>query len=1151
MAEELSEASWTGFVTKLQKDLDASKVKFDLDDSSLVKALRKFGKTDESKLEPRLAALQEVIDQIVKVVPALLKRKKAIGDKPFKEAKDKLYALQELAEALKKEAWAEAAADGEEETPALLTSKMIPLIRELRDGDATMRTLVAIAGKETVVLLSRKEISPTRGKLLKAQMTNPGGLKFIRGECLLEQGALTFVVQAPAAGLAKRLRAALFDQTQLRLKVRVRGEDPGDVDDDGEDEGDALEPADSATASGSIGASLDDASQAVADALKSRFEKRLEALEVLVADALRLQQGEVSKIRAVAAFAREKGEAKSYDTGLKALHMLETLLEAGGIHVPSTGEEARVQMLTAGDPNPVSHALSSQTKPGASPQIGPASTSSETPPTAGELRKRLDSMVPDLKAAIAGPKKAEVQALLQSASDLLKTVQLAPAAKAIGDLETAICDLEALVGKSPRNSAVTPEELVARRILAMQQAEAEVEAGLFNSKAMPVFATIQSIRALSPSLGDSLLKRLDEAKGIQPKDHKAAVAALNALGEYADRITRRLTGVQQAEASDLANAMQAQAAANQQPIPQQPIIPQPLPQQPPQSPTQGLLEGLEKLFAKLKSLAIVGPTLAPLLDVKLTSCLDEADDNRRLQMTQSVFDEVDEISTLARLAAETVSANPDRKKDILSKLGAAATTEARKELTATLSDLIQRGQAAAQAALKALNAETDLTHLTLKRRIELIADLRRGDEASREDRRDAIAMLYTVTELDEKFMKKDDQRREQVHEGLKNSPILNQAWQEWNKPLPKREKLEVRRKAIQEALEIQCAALGINPVPAVEYFSEPTAQVDADHKLSCAGYFQKGKLYINDESASFDDFDDVLDTVIHENTHNYQSTLVEKLEAGEIKEGDDEYEQVLLFQLNAVDGHFEGNNRPTTLLMQRLEKGEIKEGDPEYAAAVAAQKNNLGYMNSPLERQAWLAGGETHKLFLDDAKARGQELLTQMQTTAQRLTALEPAISKYIQILKKTVEDGSTSEIMKQVRTYRASLEDLVRTRQQPEVDMRQKLLEDMRSWLQDNAWAEASDGFQEKFDQLVLDVEALLETPKNRGSMKSLTMRTEVARASFAGLLWTTLNDETEKLCKQPQYGDKYLEKYEALRRKEDFEAATAYYLELVKLGQ
>jgi hypothetical protein len=53
-------------------------------------------------------------------VKALTKRKKELGDKRFGEAKDKLYALLEEAEAQQKKAKAaaEAAQDGEEEADA-------------------------------------------------------------------------------------------------------------------------------------------------------------------------------------------------------------------------------------------------------------------------------------------------------------------------------------------------------------------------------------------------------------------------------------------------------------------------------------------------------------------------------------------------------------------------------------------------------------------------------------------------------------------------------------------------------------------------------------------------------------------------------------------------------------------------------------------------------------------------------------------------------------------------------------------------------------------------------------------------------------------------------------------------------------------------
>jgi hypothetical protein len=69
------------------------------------------------------------------------------------------------------------------------------------------------------------------------------------------------VVQAPAAALAKRIRAALLAQTELRLKVKVRGEDGVEEEDD---EGDAevAQPDSAASGAPSAGASATTAPRA-------------------------------------------------------------------------------------------------------------------------------------------------------------------------------------------------------------------------------------------------------------------------------------------------------------------------------------------------------------------------------------------------------------------------------------------------------------------------------------------------------------------------------------------------------------------------------------------------------------------------------------------------------------------------------------------------------------------------------------------------------------------------------------------------------------------------------------------------------------------------------------------------------------------------
>jgi hypothetical protein len=118
----------------------------------------------------------------------------------------------------------------EEEASALLTTKLLPLLRQVNKGE-TMHALVASTGKQTVVMLSRKPISPARRKLLAEELGGAGGIKYFVGHCVREKGMTTFALKTQVAGLAKKLKLALLEQTGLRVKLRCRGED-GETDDD-------------------------------------------------------------------------------------------------------------------------------------------------------------------------------------------------------------------------------------------------------------------------------------------------------------------------------------------------------------------------------------------------------------------------------------------------------------------------------------------------------------------------------------------------------------------------------------------------------------------------------------------------------------------------------------------------------------------------------------------------------------------------------------------------------------------------------------------------------------------------------------------------------------------------------------------------------
>jgi hypothetical protein len=315
MAGKLSESAWSGFLEKH---------KLELDDKALVKALAAYDKTDDSKPQPRLKSLEEVIKQVPEQVKALTKRKKELGDKPFGLVKDELYALLDEAEALlKKTRAAIAASDGDEEpdTPVLLTTKMVPLLRELRKGEVRMHAMICTAGKNTAVLIMRRAISPSRRKLLAEAVDAKGGMKYIVGECMFENKALTFVVTSPAAQLAKRLRQALLDQTEMRIKVRVRGE--GGVEDED------IEGDDGEEQTGVQPQRTPAPPRGPASAEQLAYTQRLRKVRERYEQALKQQHPESTKLRGLMAYASEKADAqKDYAAAAKALEMVEKLLGA-------------------------------------------------------------------------------------------------------------------------------------------------------------------------------------------------------------------------------------------------------------------------------------------------------------------------------------------------------------------------------------------------------------------------------------------------------------------------------------------------------------------------------------------------------------------------------------------------------------------------------------------------------------------------------------------------------------------------------------------------------------------------------------------------------------------------------------------------------
>ena len=311
----LSEAEWKKFAKGR-----------DLKDAALLKALVAFEKARDGAAQvDALATIEKEIDGLRKFVK---------GDRDFGAQLDAMEKAQGKEEKLAKAAAAkesEASEDEDEESPAQLTGKLIPLLRELKKGEDELPVMIAVGGKEAAVLISRRAISPSKRKMLAEYLGDSGTPKYVIGHCVWEANSYTFVVQSQAGGLAKKLRAAIYKQTDLRAKVRVRGED-GAMDDDGE-EGEAGEHESGETPDAPPTTTPTQATTGtippappLPDALKAQFDKRWATLEPLALAALRAGTGDVSKIRAVAEFVREKADGANYKSALQAADSLEKLL---------------------------------------------------------------------------------------------------------------------------------------------------------------------------------------------------------------------------------------------------------------------------------------------------------------------------------------------------------------------------------------------------------------------------------------------------------------------------------------------------------------------------------------------------------------------------------------------------------------------------------------------------------------------------------------------------------------------------------------------------------------------------------------------------------------------------------------------------------
>lgn len=207
MADKISEALWLAFTQKL---------KLELDDKELRKALAKVDKTDEREPRSRLEAVSDLIKEIPKQVMALTKRKKELGDKPFGLVKDKLYAILEEAEAIQKKTRAaqdaEQAKDDEEDEESKPSALIDPkwLLKQLntcrKDPERRMKFAFVDAREKQPAMLAMHPRMSARalfGKLQVAAGVKTGAY----GSAWVDETTLMLQLDKPLSGLVKKVRS--------------------------------------------------------------------------------------------------------------------------------------------------------------------------------------------------------------------------------------------------------------------------------------------------------------------------------------------------------------------------------------------------------------------------------------------------------------------------------------------------------------------------------------------------------------------------------------------------------------------------------------------------------------------------------------------------------------------------------------------------------------------------------------------------------------------------------------------------------------------------------------------------------------------------------------------------------------------------------
>ena len=254
-------------------------------------------------------------------------------------------------------------------------------------------------------------------------------------------------------------------------------------------------------------------------------------------------------------------------------------------------------------------------------------------------------------------------------------------------------------------------------------------------------------------------------------------------------------------------------------------------------------------------------------------------------------------------------------------------------------------EAKAQTARGDLDAidPADLKAKPMAERLQLLDDLRATGAPLSDADRKLQRKLYDALDYDPEFKKGDLARRGALVDALLADDEVVEARDKWGEM-----STDDRLKVLMKVLMAECRVYDIPP-PKVRLFCEPPGD---------EGYFSGATMTLNLNTHPFSDFGDykeAVNTVVHENAHNYQEVLVQRLREGILRPEDPDYGQALIFAAN--DGVF-GYVDPD-------EEDTIDDDEP----------NRNPYKTQPVEAHAWDTGdGVAADLVAGKPPARGVTL---------------------------------------------------------------------------------------------------------------------------------------------------------------------------------